>query len=110
MLTISLPKNAEQNAFSGTGGYSTSHLNYIVSHVISGDNVPKFDNANTNVNSNTGAGTIALDLEYDATLTYPFTCNANNEQQVGGFRIQLDGLVAYIDPWTTDIPTPIVCP
>jgi hypothetical protein len=110
LLTISLPKNAEQNAFSGTGAFDTSHLNYIVSHVISGDNVPKFDNANTNVNSNTGAGTIALDLEYDATLTYPFTCNANNEQQVGGFRIQLDGLVAYIDPCTTDIPTPIVCP
>jgi hypothetical protein len=110
LLTISLPKNAEQNAFSGTGAFNTSHLNYIVSHVISGDNVPKFDSANTNVNSNGGAGTIALDLEYDATLTYPFTCNANNEQQVAGFRIQLDGLVAYIDPCTTDIPTPIVCP
>jgi len=110
LLTISLPKNAEQNAFSGTGAFNTSHLNYIVSHVIAGDNVPKFDNANTNVNSNTGAGTIALDLEYDATLVYPFTCNANNEQQVAGFRMQLDGLVAYIDPCTTDIPTPIVCP
>jgi len=110
LLTISLPKNAEQNAFSGTGAFDTSHLNYIVSHVIAGDNVPKFDNANTNVNSNTGAGTIALDLEYDATLVYPFTCNANNEQQVAGFRMQLDGLVAYIDPCTTDIPTPIVCP
>jgi len=110
LLTISLPKNAEQNAFSGTGAFNTSHLNYIVSHVIAGDNVPKFDNANTNVNSNTGAGTIALDLEYDATLIYPFTCNANNEQQVAGFRMQLDGLVAYIDPCTTDIPTPIVCP
>lgn len=109
-LSLSLPKNAEQNIFSGIGAFNTSHLNYIISHVISGDNVPKFDNANTNVNSNTGAGTIALDLEYDATLTYPFTCNANNEQQVGGFRIQLDGLVAYIDPCTTDILTPIVCP
>ena len=110
LLTISLPKNAEQNAFSGTGAFDTSHLNYIVSHVIAGDNVPKFDNVNTNVNSNTGAGTIALDLEYDATLIYPFTCNANNEQQVAGFRMQLDGLVAYIDPCTTDIPTPIICP
>jgi len=109
-LSLSLPKNAEQNIFSGTGAFNTSHLNYIVSHVISGDNVPKFDSANTNVNSNGGAGTIPLTLEYDATLTYPFTCNANNEQQVGGFRIQLDGLVAYIDPCTTDIPTPIVCP
>ena len=102
-LVASLPKNAEQNAFSGTNAYSTSHLNYIVSHVTSGEFVPKFDNANTNVNSNAASGTIALDLEYDATLTYPFSCNANDEQEVGGFRIILDGLTAYIDPCTTDI-------
>ena len=49
-------------------------------------------------------------MEYDAALTYPFSCDANDESQVAGFRIQLDGLVAYIDPCTTDIPTPIVCP
>jgi hypothetical protein len=102
-LVASLPKNAEQNAFSGTNAYNTSHLNYIVSHVTSGEFVPKFDNANTNVNSNAASGTIALDLEYDATLTYPFSCNANDEQEVGGFRIILDGLTAYIDPCTTDI-------
>ena len=110
LLTVSLPKNAEQNAFSGTGGFSTSHLNYIVSHVRLGDYVPSFDNANTNVNSNVAAGTISLDMEYNAALTYPFACNANDETQVAGFRIQLDGLFAYIDPCTTDIPTPIVCP
>jgi hypothetical protein len=110
ILSLSLPKNAEQNAFSGTGAFNTSHLNYIISHVRSGEYVPKFDNAVTNVNSNVAAGTIALNMKYDSTLTYPFSCNANDEQQVGGFRIQLDGLTAYIDPCTTDIPTPIVCP
>jgi hypothetical protein len=102
-LLVSLPKNAEQNAFSGTNAYSTSHLNYLVSHVVSGDNVPKFDNANTNVSSNSGGGAIPLVMQFDNTLTYPFTCNANDEQQVGGFRIVLDGLTAYIDPCTTDI-------
>ena len=110
VLSVTLPKNAEQNAFSGTAAFSTSHLNYIVSNVISGNNVPNFASANTNVNSNTGAGTISLALEYSATNIYPFSCNANNETQVGGFRILLDGLTAYIDPCTTDIPTPIVCP
>jgi hypothetical protein len=102
-LVASLPKNAEQNAFSGTNAHNTSHLNYIVSHVRSGEFVPKFDNVNTNVNSNALAGTIPLEMEYNAGLTYPFTCNANDEQQVGGFRIVLDGLTAYIDPCTTDI-------
>jgi hypothetical protein len=110
MLDIVLLKNQEQNIFSGTGAYNTSHLNYVVSHVIAGDNVPEFDNINTNINSNTGAGTIGLDLEYSATNVYPFSCNANSEQEVGGFIFILDGLLAYIDPCTTDIPTPIVCP
>ena len=109
-LKLTLPKNAEQNIFSGTAAYNTSHLNYIVSHVIAGDNVPDFANANTNVNSNTGAGTIPLVLEYSATNVYPFSCNANSEQELGGFIFILDGLLAYIDPCTTDIPTAIVCP
>ena len=87
-----------------------SILNYIVSNVISGNNVPDFANANTNVNSNTGAGTIGLDLEYTAANVYPFSCDANNQQTIGGFVFILDGLLAYIDPCTTDIPTPIVCP
>jgi hypothetical protein len=110
LLTLSLPKNAEQNSFSGTAAFDTSHLNYIISHVTAGDNVPSFSSANTNVNSNPAAGTIGLDLEYSAANIYPFSCNANSEQQVGGFRIQLDGLTAYIDPCTTDIPIAIICP
>ena len=109
-LAFALLKNGEQNIFSGTAAYDTSHLNYIVSHVRSGEFVPKFDNANTNVNSNVASGTIGLDMEYNANLTYQFTCNANNELNLGGFIFQLDGLIAYIDPCTTDIPTPIVCP
>ena len=108
-LLLSLPKNAEQNAFSGTNAFNTSHLNYVVSHVRNGDYVPKFDNANTNVNSNVASGTVGLNMEYDATLRYPFSCNANDEQEVGGFRIVLDGLTAYIDPCTTDIKN-YTCP
>jgi hypothetical protein len=109
-LSFALVKNGEQNIFSGTAAYDTSHLNYIISHVRNGEFVPKFDNANTNVNSNALAGTIPLDMEYNANLTYQFTCNANNESNLGGFIFQLDGLIAYINPCTTDIPTPIVCP
>ena len=109
-LKIKVLKNQEQNVFSGTAAYNTSHLNYVVSHVIAGDNVPDFASANTNVNSNTGAGTIPLALEYSAANTYPFSCNANSEQELGGFIFILDGLLAYIDPCTTDIPTAIICP
>ena len=110
LLAFALLKNGEQNAFSGTNAFNTSHLNYVVSHVRLGDYVPKFDNANTNVNSNSASGTIALNMEYDAAARYQFDCNANDESNLGGFIFQLDGLIAYINPCTTDIPTPIVCP
>jgi hypothetical protein len=109
-LKLSLPKNAEQNLFSGTAAYDTSHLNYIVSHVTASDNVPNFNSASTNVNSNGGPGATPLAIDFSATETYPFSCNANDETNLGGFIFQLDGLIAYIDPCTTDIPTPIVCP
>ena len=109
-LAFALVKNGEQNIFSGTNAFDTSHLNYIISHVRLGDYVPKFNNANTNVNSNSASGTIALNMEYDAAARYQFDCNANDESNLGGFIFQLDGLTAYINPCTTDIPTPIVCP
>ena len=109
-LAFALVKNGEQNIFSGTNAFDTSHLNYIISHVRLGDYVPKFNNANTNVNSNSASGTIALNMEYDAAARYQFDCNANDESNLGGFIFQLDGLIAYINPCTTDIPTPIVCP
>jgi hypothetical protein len=109
-LSFALVKNGEQNIFSGTAAYDTSHLNYIISHVRNGDYVPKFDNASTNVNSNAASGTIGLDMSYNANLRYQFTCNANDESNLGGFIFQLDGLIAYINPCTTNIPTPIVCP
>ena len=109
-LAIALVKNGEQNIFSGTNAFDTSHLNYIISHVRNGDYVPKFSSLNTNVNSNVASGTVGLDMEYDANLRYQFDCNANDESNLGGFIFQLDGLIAYINPCTTDIPTPIVCP
>lgn len=109
-LSLILPKNAEQNAFSGTGAFSTSHLNYIVSNVKSGSFVTNFAGLGTNIDSSGVAGLVGLNMNFSVNQTYPFTCDANDEQQVGGFRITLDGLVAHIDPCTTDIPIPIVCP
>jgi len=109
-LAFALVKNGEQNIFSGTNAYDTSHLNYVISHVRTGEYVPKFSSLNTNVNSNAASGTVGLDMEYDINLRYQFDCNANDESNLGGFIFQLDGLIAYIDPCTTDIPTPIVCP
>jgi len=97
ILSLNLLNNSEVTSTkTNINGASTSHLNYIVSHVIAGDNVPDFNNASTNVNSNTGSGTIGLDLRYSATNIYPFSCNANDATQVSGFSAKLDGFTVFL--------------
>jgi hypothetical protein len=106
-LILTLVKDSEESA--GTGGtvgnpYSTSIANNVISHVRSGEYVPKYQSASSVMNSSPLSGAQPVTLDYDATLTYPFSCDANNETNVGGFGwIQLDGLIAYLDPCTTDI-------
>lgn len=110
ILAMNLVKNLEESFVnSSDNAFDTSHLNYIISHVRAGENVPKFSNANTTVNSHAGAGTIPIDLEYTAGATYPFSCNANDEDEIGGFYLNLAGLTAFLDPCTTDIKS-YVCP
>ena len=97
ILSLNLLNNSEiTSTKTNSNGASTSHLNYIVSHVKAGDNVPDFNNVVTNVNSNTGSGTIGLDLRYSATNTYPFACNAIDATQVSGFSAKLDGFKVFL--------------
>jgi hypothetical protein len=100
-------KEFEETA--GNGGtpsnpYSTSTLNNVMSHVRSGEYVPKYQSATSVMNSSPLSGAQPVTLDYDVNLTYPFSCDANDETNLGGFGwIQLDGLIAYLDPCTTDI-------
>jgi hypothetical protein len=56
------------------------------------------------MNSSPASGVQPVELDYDPALTYPFTCDANDETNLGGFGwVELDGLIAYLDPCTTDI-------
>jgi hypothetical protein len=88
----------------------SSHLRYITSNVLSGQEVPNFLSPNTQIHSANipGGGTLAVDVEYNS-FTYPFSCNAGLETQIGGFVFRLDGLIAYLDPCNSDIKNK-VCP
>jgi len=123
-LALALIKDFEETA--GTNGtpsnpYSTSVANNVISHVRAGEFVPRFQNSGSVMASSPNSGTldtIALPaplapdtqyvsntkLDYDSTLTYPFSCDGNDETNLGGFGwVDLDGLIAYVDPCTTDI-------
>lgn len=48
-------------------------------------------------------------IEYDDDFRFPFTCDAGEPNNLGGFGwIHLEGMVASLDPCTTDIKT-ITC-
>lgn len=108
ILTIGLIKNAEQSNVNANMYFSTSHLNYIISHVTQDEFVPKFDFASNIIYSKvTPAGTSDLNLNFP-DYRYPFSCNANDEEQVGGFVFKLDGLTAFIGPCGAKIATPVL--
>lgn len=104
-LMFQLIKDYEASA-GGTAGnpYSTSLTNNLISHVRSGEYVPQYASASSVMNSSPASGVQPVELDYDPALTYPFTCDANDETNLGGFGwVELDGLIAYLDPCTTDI-------
>ena len=104
---------------SNAGNLGSSHLRYITSNVTAGEKVPNYISLSSTVHSSPSTGTVNtvtlpvplapdtqylnnLTVDYN-TFTYPFSCNAGLETQIGGFVIYLDGLIAYLDPCTTDI-------
>jgi len=104
-LMFQLIKDNEASAGGSVGNpYSTSLANNLISHVRSGEYVPQYASATSIMNSSPASGPQAVTLDYAATLTYPFTCDASDETNLGGFGwVELDGLIAYLDPCTTDI-------
>ena len=111
-LVLGLIKDQEASWVSGRGGnnsFDTSHLNTLISHVTTGDYVPKYSSANTTLYNNTASGVQGVDIDFPTGYTYPFSCNANDEQEVGGFFQRLDGLTAFISPCADLIPTPTPC-
>jgi hypothetical protein len=114
ILSLGLVKNAEESNINGSNNaFDTSHLNYIISHVISGQNVPQFKTSSNIVHSKpvpTPPSPYTSDLNLDFPIgTYPFSCNANDETEIGGFFMSITGLTAFISPCETLIPTPTPC-
>ena len=119
-LYIAVLKDLEiTSTRASAGNLGTSHLRYITSTVTAGEKVPDFIDTQSTVHSSPFSGsvntvTLPAPLAPDTqflnnlttaynTFTYPFSCNAGLETQIGGFVVYLDGLMAYLDPCTTDI-------
>lgn len=96
-LIIQTLRDIEDNTTAGgtlTGG---SALRYITSNVRVGQNVPVYNSVNSDIHSfpaGPGAQPVIADLR--GGTTYPFSCDAGQPEQIGGFVVRLDGLIAYL--------------
>lgn len=129
VLGLGMVKDAETSFVTGRGGngsWYTSSFNNIISHVRSGEFVPGYNNAASTIHSSPNSGStdtvilpapLAPDTQYVNNLsqfyngfkTYPFSCNAADQNQIGGFLQRLDGLTAFISKCGTLIATPPPC-
>lgn len=85
-----------------------SALRYITSNVVTSGYLPDYLNAASELHSFTTSPSPAapdrtITTETSTLYQWPITCNAGDRTQVGGFKISLDGLMAYVDPCTLDI-------
>jgi len=111
-LALGLIKDLESTTIAGAGGvgsWDTAHLNSIISHVKGGELVPKYSNIGTTIYNSSVAGSQPSSIYFTAGYAYPFSCNANDQNQIGGFLQRLDGLTAFISPCADLLPTPTPC-
>lgn len=108
-LQANMVHDLEITSTRGSGVQGNSPLRFVTSNVRLGEFLPNYiasgtdiDNAPSNANFPLVADTF--------NLTWPFNCDAGNENNVGGFYFKLDGLIAYLDPCNTETSLSVTCP
>jgi hypothetical protein len=121
-IQLQLLRDLEENAAAGSGiptgnsSYNTSMLNILQAPVIADEYIPYFRRASSpddiilGSSPNYGIQDAVMRYSYLQMTggtsnigVYPFSCDPNNPSQLGGFGwMQLDGMMAYLDPCNTD--------
>ena len=99
VLYIASLRDQEQTGTT-TGVIGGSHLRFITSNVRSGESVPNYINTDTDIHNFPAAGANPLIAETDfggSDYTWPFSCDAGDSGNLGGFFASIDGLTAFLD-------------
>lgn len=94
-LVIAILKDFEITNTRGTGVVGNSPLRFITSNVRVGEFLPNYIDATSDIH-NAPANALFPLQSNTFNLTWPFSCDAGLETQIGGFIFRIDGLVAYI--------------
>lgn len=108
-LTVQLVHDIEITTTRGSGIQGNSPLRLVTSNVRLGEYLPNYIGTGTDIHNAPSNANFPL-LSDTFNLTWPFSCDAGNENQIGGFNFSIDGLIAYVDPCNTETGLSIVCP
>jgi hypothetical protein len=108
-LQVQLLHDLEITSTRGAGVQGNSPLRFVTSNVRVGEYLPNYIAAASDIhNAPSNANFPLVSSTYN--LTWPFSCDAGNENQVGGFYFKLDGLVAYLSPCNSETIASATCP
>ena len=108
-LTAAMVHDIEITTTRGLGVQGNSPLRFLTSNVRVGEYLPNYIGTGTDIHN--APSNANFDLKSDTfNLTWPFSCDAGDENQVGGFIFKLDGLIAYLDPCNTETIASATCP
>ena len=108
-LTVALVHDIEITTTRGSGVQGNSPLRLITSNVRSGEYLPNYIGTGTDIHNAPSNANFPL-LSDTFNLTWPFSCDAGDENEVGGFAFKLDGLIGYLNPCNTETGFSTVCP
>jgi hypothetical protein len=108
-LQVQLLHDVEITSTRGAGVQGNSPLRFATSNVRVGEYLPNYIAAASDIHNAPSNANFPL-VSNTFNLTWPFSCDAGDENQVGGFYFKLDGLIAYLNPCNTETGLSIVCP
>jgi hypothetical protein len=100
-LQAQLVHDLEITPTRGSGFQGNSPLRFVTSNVRSGEYLPNYIGTGTRIDNAPSNANFAM-VSDTFNATWPFSCDAGNENQVGGFSFKLDGLIAYLDPCNSE--------
>ena len=108
-LQLQVLLDIEETSTRPSGAIGNSPFRFITSNVRSGEYLPNYIAPGSDIhNAPSNANFPLVSDTYNAT--WPFSCDAGEPDQIGGFEFSLDGMIAYLDPCNTETGFSIVCP
>jgi hypothetical protein len=93
----------------GSSVPGNSPFRFITSNIRSGEYLPNYIASASDIHNAPSNANFPL-VSNTFNQTWDFDCDAAQPDQIGGFELSLDGLIAYLSPCNTETGFSAVCP